>query len=142
MHSILTALERISFDGDPLQVLLIETTYQPIISFFHMTEIAKNYPQVKALPDYASALAIEIRTGPAPEDRDFVRVKFRNGTATDDFETFNVFGHRGDIPLTEFIYRLEVSFELPTPKRPVVLNACSLSELRHRLCCRMEQGLW
>ncbi|KAF9645921.1 phosphoglycerate mutase-like protein [Thelephora ganbajun] len=109
MHSVLTALERISFDGDPLQVLLIETTYQPMISFFHMTEIAKNYPQLKGLPDYASAIAIEIRAGPAPDQRDFVRVKFRNGTNTDDFETLSVFGHRGDIPLTEFIYRLENS---------------------------------
>ena len=108
MHSILTALERISFDADPLQVLLIETTYQPMISFFHMTEISKHYPKVGGLPDYASAIAVEIRAGPAPDQRDFVRVKFRNGTNTDDFETLNVFGHRGDIPLTEFIYRLEV----------------------------------
>ncbi|KAF9783875.1 histidine phosphatase superfamily [Thelephora terrestris] len=108
-NSILTALERISFDGDPLQVLLIETSYQPFISFFHMTEIAKHYPELAGLPDYASALAIEIRAGPAPDQRDFVRVKFRNGTHSDDFETLSVFGHRGDIPLTEFIYRLENS---------------------------------
>jgi hypothetical protein len=109
MNSILTALERISFDGDPLQVLLVETSYQPFISFFHMTEIAKSYPHLKGLPDYASALAIELRSGPAPDQRDFVRVKFRNGTHTDDWETLSVFGHRGDIPLTEFIYRVENS---------------------------------
>ena len=108
MYSILSALERISFDGDPLQVLLIQTTYQPMISFFHMTEIAKHYPHLKGLPDYASSIAIEIRAGPAPDNRDFVRVKFKNGTQTNDFETLSVFGHRGDIPLTEFIYRLEV----------------------------------
>lgn len=141
MHSVLTALERISFDGDPLQVLLIETTYQPMISFFHMTEIAKNYPQVRALPDYASAIAIEIRAGPAPEDRDFVRVKFRNGTQADDFETLNVFGSRGDMALTEFIYRLEVRFGLLNPKCSIVLTAFSLSELRYRLSFRVEQGL-
>jgi hypothetical protein len=108
MHSVLTALERISFDGDPLQFLLIQTTYQPFISFFHMAEIAKHFPELKGLPDYASALAIEIRAGPAPDNRDFVRVKFKNGTQTDDFETLSVFGHRGDIPLTEFIFRIEV----------------------------------
>jgi len=141
MHSVLTALERISFDGDPLQVLLIETTYQPIISFFHMTEIAKHYPKLKGLPDYASALAIEIRAGPAPDNRDFVRVKFRNGTHTDDFETLNIFGHHSDIPLTEFIYRLEVGFWIPTPKCSIILIVFSLSELRHRLSLRMEQGL-
>ena len=32
IHSILTALECISFNSDPLQALLIETAYQPIIS--------------------------------------------------------------------------------------------------------------
>ena len=142
MYSVLTALERISFDADPLQVLLIETTYQPIISFFHMTEIAKHYPQVKGLPDYASAVAIEIRAGPAPDNRDFVRVKFRNGTNTDDFETLNVFGHRGDIPLTEFIYRLEVRFGFLTLECSIMLIAYSLSELRHRLSLRVGQGLW
>ena len=110
MNSILTALERISFDSDPLQVLLVETSYQPFISFFHMTGIANNYPHLKGLPDYASALAIELRSGPAPDLRDFIRVKFRNGTHTNDWETLSVFGHRGDIPLTEFIYRVEVRF--------------------------------
>ena len=142
MHSVLTALERISFDSDPLQVLLIETTYQPIISFFHMTEIAKHYPKLKGLPDYASAVAIEIRAGPAPDQRDFVRVKFRNGTQTDDFETLNVFGHRGDIPLTEFIYRLEVRFGVPTSECSILLIMHPFSELRHRLSLRMEQSLW
>ena len=141
MYSILTALERISFDGDPLNVMLIETTYQPIISFFHMTEIAKAYPHLEGLPDYASAVAIEIRAGPAPDNRDFVRVKFRNGTQTDDFETLNVFGHKNDIPLTEFIYRLEVRFGIPISTCSVVLISHLLSELRHRLCLRVGQGL-
>ena len=142
MYSILSALERISFDGDPLKFMLIESTYQPMISFFHMTEIAKAFPQLQGLPDYASAVAIEIRAGPAPEDRDFVRVKFRNGTQTDDFETLNVFGHKKDIPLTEFIYRLEVRFGIPIPTRSIVLISRSLLELRHRLCLRMGQDLW
>ena len=142
MYSILNALERISFDGDPLKVLLIETTYQPIISFMHMTEIVKNHPELKGLPDYASALAIEIRAGPAPDQRDFVRVKFRNGTQTDDFETLTLFGHRGDIPLTEFIFRLEVRFGIFIPLSSTVLIGCSYPELRHRLCSCMGQGLW
>ena len=122
--------------------MLIESTYQPLISFFHMTEIAKAYPQLKGLPDYASAVAIEIRAGPAPEDRDFIRVKFRNGTQTDNFETLNVFGHKNDIPLTEFIYRLEVRFGIPIPTCFIVLILHSLLELRHRLCLRMGQDLW
>jgi lysosomal acid phosphatase len=50
---------------------------------------------------------IELRRGSLPDNRDFLRFKFKNGT-DDDFRTIHVFGHRGDIPLTEFIYRVEV----------------------------------
>lgn len=59
--------------------------------------------------NYASALSLELLRGPAPELRDFVRVKFKNGTHDSDFQTIRVFGHDEDaIPVTEFIYRLEV----------------------------------
>lgn len=107
LHSILTALERISFDHDPLQFLLIGTTYQPFISLLGMTEVTKYYPQMAGLPEYASALVIELIGGSPPDVRDFVRIKFKNGTQDDDFQTINVFGHNGDMALTEFIYRLE-----------------------------------
>ena len=43
---ILNNLERISFNDDPLQFLMIETTYHPFISFFHMTEIVKEQPEL------------------------------------------------------------------------------------------------
>lgn len=57
--------------------------------------------------NFASAIAIELRRGSLPDNRDFLRFKFKNGT-DDDFRTLHVFGHNGDIPLTEFIYRVEV----------------------------------
>jgi lysosomal acid phosphatase len=49
MHTILTSLERIAFNGDPLQFLLIETTYQPFISFFHQTGITTDHPELQAI---------------------------------------------------------------------------------------------
>jgi lysosomal acid phosphatase len=52
-------------------------------------------------------MAIELRRGSLPDNRDFLRFKFKNGT-DDSFRTIHVFGHKGDIPLTEFIYRVEV----------------------------------
>jgi hypothetical protein len=128
MHSIITALERIAFNGDPLQFLLIQTTYQPFLSLFHMTGVVDEHPEFKAIrtfelssfiltpehlplshhaADYSSALVIELRRGNPPDLRDFIRVRFRNGTAT-PFEDVHVFGHHADIPLTEFIYRAEV----------------------------------
>jgi lysosomal acid phosphatase len=107
LHTIVHSLERVAFNGDPLQFQLIETTYQPFISIFHMTDIIKAHPYLAGIPDYASALAFELRRGPAPETRDFLRVKFRNGTAP--FETLRVFEHHADIPVTEFIYRIEAA---------------------------------
>ena len=125
LQSIITSLERITFDGDPLQFLVESTTYQPFISLFAQTEMAKSDPTLKGIracdhrivyissfnrrlvANFASALAIELRRGSLPDNRDFVRFKFKNGT-DDDFRTVHVFGHKADIPLTEFIYRVEV----------------------------------
>ncbi|KAF8132042.1 histidine phosphatase superfamily [Boletus edulis] len=105
LHSILESLERIAFNNDPLQFLLVETSYQPFISLFHMLELIKEDPELAGIPNYASALAFELLRGPPPEDRDFVRIKFKNGT--DNFQIYHAFGHKADIPLTEFIYRIE-----------------------------------
>jgi lysosomal acid phosphatase len=106
LHTILSSLERISFNGDPLQFMLIETTYQPFISFIHQTGVLSEHPELFGIPDYASALAIELRRGSPPDVRDFLRIKFKNGTAN-AFQDIHVFGHHADIPLTEFIYRAE-----------------------------------
>ncbi|KAF8554823.1 phosphoglycerate mutase-like protein [Imleria badia] len=106
LHSILSSLERIAFDGNPLQFLLIETSYHPFISLFHILELIKAEPELASIPNYVSALAFELRRGPPPEDRAFLRLKFKNGT-NDNFQTYHAFGHKTDIPLTEFIYRTE-----------------------------------
>jgi len=107
-HGIVRALQRIAFNGDPLQMMIIETTYQPFISFFHQAEVAAKHPELKAIPDFGSVIAIELRRGAPPESREFLRFKFKNGT-DGAFETFTVFNHHEDIPLTEFIYRIENS---------------------------------
>ncbi|KAF8911679.1 histidine phosphatase superfamily [Gymnopilus junonius] len=106
LHTILESLERIAFNGDPLQFMLVETTYQPFISFIHQTGILSETPELFGIPDYASALAIELRRGSPPDVRDFLRISFKNGSAH-GFEDVHVFGHHADIPLTEFIYRAE-----------------------------------
>ncbi|CAL1711849.1 unnamed protein product [Somion occarium] len=108
LSSILKALQRIAFNDDPLKFMLIETTYQPFISFFHQTGAVKKHPELQAIPDFGSAIAIELRRAPPPDAREFLRFKWRNGTSG-NFETVNVFNHHEDIPLTEFIYRLENS---------------------------------
>jgi hypothetical protein len=52
LHTILTSLERISFNGDPLQFMLVETTYQPFISFFHQTGITVEHPELAGIRMY------------------------------------------------------------------------------------------
>ena len=49
LHTILSSLERIAFNGDPLQFLLIESTYQPFISLFHETGIVESHPELKGV---------------------------------------------------------------------------------------------
>lgn len=49
LSSVISALQRIAFNGDPLQLMLIQTTYQPFISLFAQTEAAKHYPELAAI---------------------------------------------------------------------------------------------
>ncbi|KAG0696629.1 histidine phosphatase superfamily [Suillus ampliporus] len=115
LHPILHSLERIAFDDDPLRLLLLETSYQPFISLFHMMEMVNEHPQLAAIPNHASALAFELLRGPPPELREFLRIKFKNGTSG-EFETYPIFGHKGDIAVTEFLYRLE-NFAISSQKQ-------------------------
>jgi lysosomal acid phosphatase len=52
LHTVLSSLQRIAFNGDPLQFLLIETSYQPFISLFHMLEMTKENPELAAFRAY------------------------------------------------------------------------------------------
>ncbi|KAF9236147.1 histidine phosphatase superfamily [Melanogaster broomeanus] len=108
LSPIIKSLERIAFDDDPLRVLLMETSYQPFVSLFHMLDMVSGKSELSGIPNYASALSFELLRGPAPELRDFVRVKFKNGTHDAEFQTVHLFGHpEAMVPVTEFIYRLE-----------------------------------
>ncbi|KAF7349840.1 hypothetical protein MVEN_01284500 [Mycena venus] len=109
LHPVLDAVERIAFSDDPLKLMVIQTTYQPFISLFNQTEMADEHPELAAIPNFGAALAIELRRGAPPDTRDFLRFKFQNGTDDpDSWRVLHAFGHRGDIPLTEFVYRIEV----------------------------------
>ncbi|KAJ7028368.1 histidine phosphatase superfamily [Mycena alexandri] len=108
LHTVLNSLERIAFNDDPLQMMVVQTSYQPFISLFHLTDIIKQHPELQGIPSFGSSLAIELRRGYPPNMRPMLRFKFRNGTDDpEDWRTLHAFGHRADIPLTEFIYRAE-----------------------------------
>lgn len=52
LSSVISALQRVAFNGDPLQFMLIESTYQPFISLFHQTEAVKRYPELAAIREF------------------------------------------------------------------------------------------
>lgn len=52
LSSVIDALQRIAFNGDPLQFMLIQTTYQPFISIFHMTDIVQSHPELAAIREW------------------------------------------------------------------------------------------
>jgi hypothetical protein len=49
LHTILSSLERIAFNDDPLQLMVMQTSYQPFISLFHQTDMVKEHPELKAI---------------------------------------------------------------------------------------------
>lgn len=52
LHPILTSLERIAFEDDPLRIMLIETSYQPFISLFHMLDVLNERPDLAGIRTY------------------------------------------------------------------------------------------
>ncbi|KAF7320587.1 hypothetical protein HMN09_00143100 [Mycena chlorophos] len=110
MHTILSSFERIAFNNDPLKMVVLQTTYQPFISLFHEASLLDSGDkQLAGIPDFGSALAIELLRGAPPDTRDFLRFKFLNNTAAGDgdWELVHPFGTKKDIALTEFVYRAE-----------------------------------
>lgn len=55
--------------------------------------------------EYAAALVYEVREGTTSGDP-MIRMRFKNGT-NDVFQTYNMFGQSGDIPLSLFKSELE-----------------------------------
>lgn len=73
---------------------------------------------------YASALALELRNN--EEGETYLRTKFKNGTL-DNFHTVHLFGHKEDIALNEFLYRLDVCATLSA--LIMELKACRSSSI-------------
>ncbi len=86
------------------------------------------------LANFASALAIELRRSPS-DARDFLSFKFRNGSE-EDFRPVHIFGHREDIPLTEFIYRVGVTYI-----RCVAFNTVTNPRFGSEICDQQQQRM-
>ncbi|TFY75059.1 hypothetical protein EWM64_g8954 [Hericium alpestre] len=51
------------------------------------TEMIEDDESLRGISDYASAIAIEPRRGSLPDNRDFLRFKFKNSTTEEEFRT-------------------------------------------------------
>ncbi|TDL22973.1 phosphoglycerate mutase-like protein [Rickenella mellea] len=107
LPSITGALERIANPNDPLSLVLEEISYKPFLSLFNITGIHAKYPDLQGIPEYASAIALELRNN--DEGETYLRTKFKNGTTDSDFRTLHLFGHKEDIALNEFVYRMNLA---------------------------------
>lgn len=58
LSPIITSLERIAFDDDPLRILLIETSYQPFVSLFSMLNAEGAKGQISGIRAYADESAV------------------------------------------------------------------------------------
>jgi len=106
LPSIIKSLERLSVATDPLAFVLQEISYKPYISLFNITGLDASYPDLHGLPNYGSALAFELRNN--DEGETYLRTKFKNGT-NEQFRVLHLYGHKEDIALNEFLYRLDLA---------------------------------
>ncbi|KAJ7648244.1 histidine phosphatase superfamily [Mycena polygramma] len=128
LPNIITSLMGIASNENALKFSLFETTYQSFISLFNMTEITDQAPELKAIPDFASALAIEVRRGSLLDPNNVLRFKFKNGTA-DNWTLVYPFGQQADTPLAEFIYRAEGSAITSNKQWAQVCGASSQAQI-------------
>jgi hypothetical protein len=58
LYTILSSLERIAFNGDPLQFMLVETTYQSFVSLLRQTGITKEHPEISGIRRWQSSSCV------------------------------------------------------------------------------------
>jgi len=104
LPSMINGFNSINNASNPLKFVYEAISYKPFISLFNMTGVAQTYPQLAGVVEYAAAVVYEVRK-PTSGNDPMVRMIFKNGT-TDVFNTYNMFGASGDIPLSQFVNTL------------------------------------
>ncbi|EJD08255.1 phosphoglycerate mutase-like protein [Fomitiporia mediterranea MF3/22] len=105
LPSIIEGMENVANSSVPLKLYYEAISYKPFLSLFNMTGLAETYPQLAGVVNYAASTVFELRAGNTPNDP-MIRFKFKNGT-DDTFNTFNLFGQSGDVPLSLFKSKLQ-----------------------------------
>ncbi|PSS37028.1 hypothetical protein PHLCEN_2v1067 [Hermanssonia centrifuga] len=109
LPSLITAMQRIVNQSDPLLLHYSAMAYKPLLSFFNMTGVVASGELPAALVNYAAAMVLEVRQTPGSEP--VIRFQFKNGTDDNTLRTFNMsfpgFDGNGDAPLSAFISAFE-----------------------------------
>ncbi|KZT28839.1 phosphoglycerate mutase-like protein [Neolentinus lepideus HHB14362 ss-1] len=100
LPGILAGVQNIANASDPTKLVYTAIAYKPFLSLFNVTGVARTYPELAGIVDYASAVALEIRQ-PSGGGAPAVRMNFRNGT--EEFVTYNMFGADGDVAVQTFV---------------------------------------
>ncbi|KAF9534528.1 histidine phosphatase superfamily [Crepidotus variabilis] len=98
LPSILKGLELMSNNTGP-KLVYMAVSYKPIITLFNLTGAASMNQSLAGIPNYASAIAFELRNTSSGEQ--VVRLNFKNGT-NEDLHTYSMFGLSQDVPLSNF----------------------------------------
>ncbi|THG95298.1 hypothetical protein EW145_g7984 [Phellinidium pouzarii] len=107
LPSILSGMQDIANASNPVKLVYEAISYKPFISLFNMIGIATTYPQLAGVVEYAAVTVLELRNSSTPGDP-MVRLIFKNGS-DDTFNTYNMFGEDGDVPLSLFTSKLAFS---------------------------------
>ncbi|EIW82161.1 phosphoglycerate mutase-like protein [Coniophora puteana RWD-64-598 SS2] len=85
------AMGNMTSNESPLKLALTTIDYQPFISFFNVTNATVKDPDVAGIPNYASALALEVFEGKDGEPE--LSLKFKNGTDDNEFRSLTMWGN-------------------------------------------------
>jgi prostatic aicd phosphatase len=109
LPSVTEALNNIANSSNPLKFMYSAISYKPFLSFFNMTGIAQQNPELEGIVNYAGAVALELWGTGDNSSEPVLRFNFKNGTDDPDFKTYNFMNASGDVPLSTFVNYLAVS---------------------------------
>ncbi|KAL4249193.1 Histidine phosphatase superfamily protein [Abortiporus biennis] len=106
LPSLVTALQRIVNNTDPLKLHYSAISYKPFLSLFNMTGVVATGQIPAGIVNYAAAVVMEVHQ-PSAGGQPFIRFNFKNGTDDATFNLYNLsfpgFDGGSDVPVPTFI---------------------------------------
>ncbi|KAI9571985.1 phosphoglycerate mutase-like protein [Boletus coccyginus] len=101
---IFWTLGNMTLPNNKVKLALTEVDYKPFISLFNVTNATVTNPEISGIPDYASAVALELSKNTAGDYE--VALKFKNGTNDEEFKPLKMFG-QNNLTLPQLISALD-----------------------------------